>query len=367
MICDRQGLTGNGHASRIIWKGVFMQKHITNVLPFRNQKHIDRKLVDGFGRSITYLRLAVTDRCNLRCRYCMPMGGIATVPSGELLTFEEITRLVGVAASCGITKIRLTGGEPFVRKDFLQLLEAISAVPGIEYVHITSNGVNVAGHVQHLQELGVAGFNLSLDSLDPYRFAAITGRFVLEAVMETLEALVRSGICVKVNVVVQEGINTDELVSLAALAESRPIAVRFIEQMPFNGRGPEVTHGWNSERILDELRRTFPNLHRSMTGSGTARIYRIRGFAGSIGVIGAYSREFCAECNKIRITSQGLLKTCLYDRGALDLRALLRDESVGNDDLAAALIQAVTSKPVNGFAAEMNELSGRESMSTIGG
>jgi cyclic pyranopterin phosphate synthase len=324
-------------------------------------------LVDGYGRTINYLRLAVTDRCNLRCRYCMPEEGITSTRAADLLTFEEIIRLVQAAASCGVRKLRFTGGEPFVRRDFMQLLEAVHAVPGIESIHITSNGVAVGEHIARLQELAIAGINLSLDSLKPDRFAHITRRNVFSRVRQTLDGLLLSDIPLKINVVVQQGINTDEIADLAALAKSHPITVRFIEQMPFNGKGTVVSSHWDSQRILAELVKTYPAIHRSMNDSGTARLYTIPGFAGSIGIIGAYSRQFCASCNKIRVTPQGLLKTCLYDNGSLDLRALLRDEATTESRLARALARAVDDKPKNGYIAEKNSQGSHASMASIGG
>jgi GTP 3',8-cyclase len=367
MTRDRQGWAGNDPASHFR-KGAHMQNQMLSVLPYSDHGPSGKYLIDNLGRSITYLRLAVTNRCNLRCRYCMPKEGVPLSRISDLLSFEEIIRIIKAVASCGISKVRLTGGEPFIRGDFMQLLEVIRGIPGIESVHITSNGVAVAEHVPRLRQLGIAGINLSLDSLDPDRFAFITGRYVLDEVKDTLERLVQAEIAVKVNVVVQDGINTGEIATLAALAETRPITVRFIEQMPFNGcKGPDAAQGWNTGQILTELRRNFPTMHRTLVNSGTARCYIIPGFAGTIGIIGAYSRQFCAGCNKIRITPHGFLKTCLYDNGVLDLRALLRDRSISDDVLAAALAGAVADKPPDGYAAGRFNSGCRESMATIGG
>ncbi len=325
------------------------------------------ELIDGYGRTINYLRLAVTDRCNLRCRYCMPEGGISSGQADDLLSFEEFIRLVEVAASCGISKLRFTGGEPFVRKDFIHLLETVHALPGIEAIHVTSNGVAVAEHVSRLRELGIAGFNLSLDSLDPTRFTHITRRNALAPVKDTLNRLVKAEIPLKINVVVQQGINTDEIANLALLTKSRPLTVRFIEQMPFNGDGTPVSSLWDSQYIFNELRKHYPSIKRSLHDSGTAKLYTIPGFTGTIGIIGAYSRQFCRNCNKIRITPQGLLKTCLYDNGTLSLRTLLRDRSITDSDLVEALVQAVEEKPENGYRAEEISQGGHASMASIGG
>ncbi len=363
-ICDRQGSTGNGSASRT-WKGVPMQT--VPVVSGGGYPPVGQPLVDGHGRTITYLRLAITDRCNLRCRYCMPEEGIASTAASDLLSFEEIIRLVTAAASRGISKVRFTGGEPFVRRDFMDLLVAVHAIPGIESLHITSNGVAVGEHIPRLQKLGISGINLSLDSLQPERFARITRRDVFPRVQKSLHALLRAGIPLKINVVVQDGVNIDELARLAGLAETAPVTVRFIEQMPFNGDGTAVSHHWDSGRIIAELSKTYPTIQRASSDTGTARLYTVPGFTGSIGIIGAYSRQFCTTCNKIRVTPQGLLKTCLYDNGSLDLRALLRDPATSGETIAAALGLAVDNKPKNGFAAEESSQSGHASMASIGG
>lgn len=336
-------------------------------LPGSDHSPSGSQLIDGFGRTITYLRLAVTDRCNLRCRYCMPREGLSSGNASDLLSFEEILRLVTIAASRGISKLRFTGGEPFVRRDFMNLLESVHGVPGIESIHITTNGVAVGEHIARLQELGIAGINLSLDSLKSDRFAHITRRNVFYLVKKTFDSLVQASIPLKINVVVQQGINIDELADLAGLAASHPITVRFIEQMPFNGDDTAVSHHWDSRRIIEELAKTYPAICRTMNDTGTARLYTVPGFAGSIGIIGAYSRQFCDSCNKIRVTPQGLLKTCLYDNGVLDLKALLRS-GAANPQISEAIIDCVRNRYVNGHEAERSSnRSSEPSMSEIGG
>jgi len=340
-----------------------LQQHNGESFPLKGKP----AFTDTFGRKINYLRLAITDRCNLRCRYCMPAEGIATTDPTAILSFEEILRLVQVASGCGITKIRFTGGEPFVRKDFMALLETVQALPGIESIHITSNGVALAPHISQLKALGIAGVNLSLDTLRAERFAEITRRPLFHHVRESLHGLLQAKIPVKINVVVQQEINTDELAELAELAHHHPVSVRFIEQMPFNGDGIPVSTHWNSKRILKELGKTYPTMHRALTDTGTARLYTVPGFAGSIGLIGAYSRQFCSKCNKVRITPQGMLKTCLYDNGTLDLRALLREETTTEDELIEALQKAIAQKPENGYIAEDGARGIHASMASIGG
>src|SRR5688572_18512138 len=194
-------------------------------------------LYDNHRRPITYVRLAVTDRCNLRCFYCMPEEGIRYLPKKALLTFEEIERLISILASMGITKVRLTGGEPFVRTDLMQLINRISETPGVQDLHLTTNGILTAPHIPELKKLGIASVNLSLDTLDPERFKMITRRDEFSKTFATLQLLQEHQIPVKINAVVMEGKNIDDIVPLAALTKNQNVSVRFIEEMPFNGTG----------------------------------------------------------------------------------------------------------------------------------
>ena len=328
-------------------------------------------LVDNHGRPINYLRLAVTDRCNLRCFYCMPEEGIRYLPKKDLLTFEEITRLISVMASMGVTKIRLTGGEPFVRNDLMNLIRNIVEIQGVRDVHLTTNGVLTAPHIPELKKLGIASVNLSLDTLDKERFRAITHRDEFEAVNKTLRILVDQEIPVKINVVVMEGKNIDDIIPLIELTKRDNVDVRFIEEMPFNGGGNHYpTLVWTYKKILDFIRQHYPDLTKIPDPLySTSYNYRIPGYRGSIGVIAAFSRTFCGTCNRVRVTAQGTLKTCLYDDGALDIRQLLRstkDDSV----IVENLIKALNSRSKDGFEAEAkrkNHTPVSESMSTIGG
>jgi cyclic pyranopterin phosphate synthase len=325
------------------------------------------KLIDNYGRHISYLRIAVTDRCNLRCQYCMPAAGISFKGHDAILSYEEILRLLDIAASLGITKIRFTGGEPFVRKNFIHLFEKAVAISGIEEVHITSNGVALAEHVQTLKDLGVSGINLSLDTLDPGRFLAITRRDYFSHVMNSIESVLAASIPLKINTVIQDGFNTDEIVDLARLAENRPVMVRFIEQMPFNGGGRKVTGGWDGKRIFGELQKAWPAINRVACNSGTAKLFAVDNFVGMLGIINAHSRQFCTTCNKIRITPTGMLKTCLYDNGVIDIKAMLRDRK---DDriLKNAIVSSINNRFINGHKAQARSFSGKEpSMATIGG
>ena len=327
-------------------------------------------LYDSHGRPLEYLRLAVTDRCNLRCFYCMPEEGIQYVPRQELLTYEEMERLVALLAGLGVRKVRLTGGEPFVRRGLLPFIERLTQINGIDDISLTTNGVLTAPHVPALARLGVRAVNLSLDTLDRARFARITRRDELPQVLATLDALLAAGIQVKINAVVMDGQNTEDLLPLAELTRELPVDVRFIEEMPFNGGSHAATLPWNHRRIRAHLEEHLGALLPLPTPAGaTASEYRLAGHRGTVGIIAAYSRTFCGTCNRIRLTAEGGLKTCLYDQGVLDVRALLRN---GSSDAAivAALTGAFHHRAADGFAAErqrpLHQLS-FESMSTIGG
>ncbi len=326
------------------------------------------QLFDNHGRPLTYLRLAVTDRCNLRCFYCMPEEGIHYLPKKELLTFEEIQRLVTLLASMGISKVRITGGEPFVRSDLMHLLRMIRGTAGIESLHLTTNGLLTSPHLPELKQLGIRSINLSLDSLDRQRFRAMTRRDEFDATWQTLTQLVDEGFDVKINAVVMEGKNIEDLIPFVHLTEQWPVSVRFIEEMPFNGAGQASTLVWTHQRILDHIRQHFPRLAKEKDEPhSTAFHYRVPGHLGTIGIIAAYTRSFCGSCNRIRITAQGVLKTCLYDDGVLNIKTLLR-EGASDDVLRTRLLAVFTQRPKDGFEAERQRAETvHESMSTIGG
>lgn len=326
-------------------------------------------LFDNHNRPINYLRLAVTDRCNLRCFYCMPEEGIKYLPKKALLTFEEIERLVTILATMGITKVRLTGGEPFVRTDLMQLIRKIAHIDGIEQLHITTNGILTGPHISELKALGIASVNLSLDTLDRERFKNITRRDEFEKTWNTFQQLSDAEIPVKINAVVMANKNIEDILPMVELTRHLPVSVRFIEEMPFNGEGSHypVLH-WSYKQIVAHIRQAYPDLQKlNDAPNATAQQYQVAGFRGEIGVIAAFSRTFCGTCNRIRVTAQGTLKTCLYDQGVLDIRSLLRS-GIHDDAIAEALGQAFQSRPKDGFEAEQHRSAlVTESMSTIGG
>ncbi|HEX5168152.1 MAG TPA: GTP 3',8-cyclase MoaA [Cyclobacteriaceae bacterium] len=328
-------------------------------------------IFDNHGRPLNYLRLAVTDRCNLRCFYCMPEEGIHYLPKKELLSFEEIERLVRILAPLGISKIRLTGGEPFVRTDLMQLIKTIVEIPGVNDIHLTTNGVLIAPHVKELKNLGIASVNLSMDTLNPDRFRQITRRNDFAAVRNAFYELMRNEIPVKINCVVMDGKNIEDIVALVILTKEFPVSVRFIEEMPFNGEGAHYSVlNWSFEKIIEYIRFHFPSMVKKMDPQfSTSYNYHIPGHQGDVGVIAAFSRTFCGTCNRIRVTAQGMLKTCLYDNGVLNIKHLLR---ASNDDewIKEEMLKAFHERPRDGFEAEQkreNHLPVSESMSTIGG
>lgn len=328
-------------------------------------------LVDNHGRKISYMRLAVTDRCNLRCFYCMPEEGLDWLSRTELMSYEEMLRMCQLMVQMGIEKIRITGGEPFVRKDIMQLLSRIADIDGLKDITITTNGVLTAPHISDLKALGVKSINLSLDTLDAGRFFAITRRDEFAAVMNTLDELLKHDFEVKINAVVMDGKNTQDIAPMVALTKDLPVSVRFIEEMPFNGESHNYTGlKWDYLRILDEIKVHHPTIKKlDDEAYSTSYNYQISGHKGTIGIIAAYSRTFCGTCNRIRVTPQGALKNCLYDDGVLNIKDLMRT-GASDEQIKQELLKAFNHRPLDGWEAERlrREQAGiHESMATIGG
>ena len=328
-------------------------------------------LVDKFGRKINYLRLAVTDKCNLRCQYCMPAEGINYQQKDNLLNYEEMVKLVTVLAEMGVNKIRLTGGEPFVRKDFIYLLKNLNKIKGLDEINITTNGTLIYRYYEQLKELKIGSINLSIDSLDKENFFKITRRNAFGRVWKTLEELQENGFNTKLNVVCLPNQNTHELKDFVALTKHREISVRFIEEMPFNGTGiREVTDVWNKDKIFYEITDHFKGIEKLPSAkSSTSENYRVKGHKGTFGIIPAFTRTICGGCNRIRITATGDLKLCLFDDGAFNLRDQIR-KGASKEQLKILFTNLIQQKPKNGFIAEntrKNLAKVSESMSTIGG
>jgi cyclic pyranopterin phosphate synthase len=279
-------------------------------------------------------------------------------------------RLVCILANLGITKVRITGGEPFVRRDLLPFLQHISAVPGIQELHLTTNGVLTTPHVSELKALGVASVNLSLDTLNRERFLAITRRDNYARVMQCFHRLLEVDVPTKINTVVMKGQNTEDIIPMAELTRRYPVSVRFIEEMPFNGQGRRVPLHWTHQKITATLRNHYPDLQRVPDAPhSTAYHFRLPDSQGTIGVIAAYSRTFCGTCNRIRLTATGTLKTCLYDRGVLDVKQRIR-QGATDEQLTQAFRKAFAQRARNGKVAERQRGLANlitESMSTIGG
>ncbi|OCK43612.1 cyclic pyranopterin phosphate synthase MoaA [Tenacibaculum soleae] len=300
----------------------------------------------------------------------MPANGIDIVPRKELLTYKEMYRVIRVLTELGVNKVRLTGGEPFARKDFMSFLDMLSYNDLLEVINITTNGALVANHIETLEKLEkIKNINLSIDSLDTHKFAKITRRDVFPEVYKTFELLEQSSLNLKLNVVVQSGFNTDEINDFVGLTKDKNIAVRFIEEMPFNGKGQrEIGENWNYHKILEEIKSEYSVTNIVSEKSSTSRNFSIENHIGSIGIIPAFTRTICNDCNRIRITSTGTFKNCLFDDGVFNLRDFIR-KGASNDNLKELFLSLIKEKPENGFVAEANRKKGSvtESMSTIGG
>ena len=328
------------------------------------------ELIDKFGRKISYLRLAVTDRCNFRCQYCMPENGIDIVERKDLLTYKEMYRLTRILSELGVDKVRLTGGEPFVRKDFIGFLETLSFNKNLKEINITTNGALIEKHIPKLEAIGINAINLSIDSLKPERFHRITRRDAFAETYRTLEKLLDSSLKLKLNVVVIPGVNTDEITDFVELSKNKNLSVRFIEEMAFNGKGQKTGEElWNYDKIYNEITSRYDSVKAVKSKkSSTSRNFKVDGYRGTFGIIPAFTRTICSDCNRIRITATGMFKNCLFDDGVFNIRDFMR-KGASDDEIRQIFIDTVHKKPKNGFVAEANRNSRdiTESMSTIGG
>ena len=342
---------------------------ITNILDNSQSLKTNLPLLfDNHGREMSYLRLAVTDRCNLRCTYCMPAEGIAYLPEKKLLSWEEMLRIVHVLNQLGIRKVRITGGEPFVRPGLMEFLQELAKIENLE-ICLTTNGVLLENHLDSLLNLGIKNVNLSLDSLDSERFFKITRRNDFDQVYRNLMRMIEANFIVKLNAVVMHGMNDTDILPLVNFTKKHPVSVRFIEEMPFNGSGlVEEKLFWDYRRILSHIKTEFPHIEEVPMAYGeTSKNYHVPGFMGDVGIIAAFSRTFCGSCNRIRVTSLGQVKTCLYDDGVFDLKEYLR-LGVSDEDLKNTMIKIFGERPKDGFEAENNRKGViNESMTSIGG
>ncbi|KAL2257030.1 hypothetical protein VTK26DRAFT_761 [Humicola hyalothermophila] len=315
----------------------------------RDAKPFSDFLTDTFHRQHDYLRISVTERCNLRCLYCMPEEGVPLSPSRELLTTPEIVLLSSLFVSQGVTKIRLTGGEPTVRRDIVPLMQQIGALRahGLKELCLTSNGLSLHRKLEAMVEAGLTGVNLSLDTLDPWQFQLLTRRAGFAAVQKTMDRIFElnragAGIKFKINCVVMRGLNDREILPFVELTREKDVDVRFIEYMPFDGNKWSEGKMFSYQEMLDLIRARYPDLRRAQDQKNdTSKTYQVPGFVGKIGFITSMTHNFCGTCNRLRITSDGNLKVCLFGNAEVSLRDILRKVNEGEpiDEAAFEALQ----------------------------
>ena len=304
-------------------------------------------MIDQFGRKIEYARISVTDRCNLRCRYCMPAEGVMKTASVEIFSIKEILCVSKILSWLGIRKIRLTGGEPLLRKNLSLLIRRLKALPGIERVTLTTNGVLLKTCAAELISAGLDGINLSLDTLDEKIFTDLTRRKLFANVYDGLQTLLEANLSVKLNCVPLRGVNDSELVKLAALAKDKPVKVRFIELMPIGCAFESGLRSVPSAELFAILEKQFGQLipvSERNALQGPAQYFQPKNFIGQIGFIDALEHKFCSACNRIRLTAEGFLKPCLSFDTGLDIKKLLR-AGVSESELAEKVRETIYRKP----------------------
>jgi len=325
-------------------------------------------LTDTFGRKIRYLRVSVTDRCNLRCVYCMPQG-MDWLPRDEVLSFEEILRLLRVFVSLGVTKVRLTGGEPLVRAGVPDLVRSIAAIREITDLSLSTNGLLLGGLAGDLRDAGLRRVNVSLDSLDPAKFREITQGGDIRKVFAGIDAAIAAGLDpVKINVVATRGVNDVEAEEFARLTIDRPVVVRFIEIMPLGDSATFQDENFvSADELLERISRVASLLPcDDVVGSGPARYYRLEGAKGRIGMITPMSHTFCEQCNRVRLTSIGHLRLCLFGDQEVDLRTSLR-AGASDGDIARLILYGMTIKPDSHHLVRGEPGCGLRALSQVGG
>jgi GTP 3',8-cyclase len=323
---------------------------------------VEKLLVDSFGRRIDYLRLSITDRCDLNCIYCLPKKRISLLNHSDILTFEEIKRLLGILSNSGIKKIRITGGEPFLRHDALDLIGSIRGIPGIEKLVITTNGLRLLELTGKLKKISIDGLNVSLDSLDSGKYKLITSHDGFEQVLNGIKKAIEDKIeNIKINVVVMFGINDDEIPEFVKLAKEIPIEVRFIEYMPLVHMNTAIKF-IPRDKIMSLIPYKMKLLPRD--NGSTASCYNISGFSGKIGIIAPITEKFCSNCGKMRISADGKLRVCLMDEQFVDLKLLLR-QGLSDEDIFYHIENAISRKNKSYTLDEHN--MGNITMSSIGG
>jgi GTP 3',8-cyclase len=324
---------------------------------------------DSFGRAIDYLRLSITDRCNLRCRYCMPEAGVSSLGHANVLSYEELLRVAGVAVALGVRKIRITGGEPLVRKGVVDFVRQLAALPGGPEITLTTNGLLLEELAADLKGAGLSRVNVSLDTLRPERFQQITRRDGLQRVLDGIHRAFAVGLTpLKINMVPLRGVNDDEILNFGRLTLEHPWEIRFIEFMPVSGKlDYNDEHRFSAQEIMTELEQ-IDFLHPiQRTGVvGPARLFRYAQGQGRIGVIPAVSQHFCFECNRLRVTADGRIRPCLLNSEEIDLKTLLR-RGASDAELEALLRGAAWAKPKQHRVGEEDYREGTRGMQEIGG
>lgn len=325
-------------------------------------------MIDRHDRRLNYLRISVTDRCNLRCTYCVPRDRIPRLSHAEILRYEEILRIVRIGVDLGITKVRVTGGEPLVRKGVIGFLESLAGISGISELTLTTNGVFLEDHAERIRAAGIRRLNISLDTLQREKFARITGSDALERVWQGIESIRRHGFSpIKLNVVALKGINDDELIDFARLTFRHPYHVRFIEHMPIGQSRMKKTPPLLVPEIKDFIRPLGEMLPiEKNADDGPAERFRFKGAPGEIGFISALSHHFCSSCNRLRLTASGQLRPCLLSDRQLDLKGPMR-AGCKDSQLAEFFQQAVRNKPSDHNLAVNDHAGVSCQMSSIGG
>jgi len=334
-------------------------------------------LQDRFGRTFDYVRIAVTEKCNLRCTYCMPEEGVDFQGREKILQADEILRIINLLARMGIKKVRFTGGEPLVRKDIVDLVSGAVATPGIKAVHLTSNGLLFDRYAQQLLDAGLTGVNISLDTMDAEKFVRITRREGLEKVKDSIKLALDMGFPrVKVNVVLMRGFNEEELKVFTELARDHRLTVRFIEFMPFDGHQiwESGGHFASAESLVKQIEHLYPGIKPAPGTRTEHHIFQGEGHEGKIAVIPAFTRSLCGNCSRIRVTADGNVRNCLYSDKEYSLRSLIRDGAT-DDEIVSVFRKAFAEKEKDGFEAKKSSSAqqvavkdiGRVSMTQIGG
>lgn len=319
-------------------------------------------ICDSFQRGISYLRVSVTDRCNLRCVYCMPEEGVSLVSHDDILRFEEILPVVRASVELGIDKIRITGGEPLVRSGTADLVQMISRIDGVRDISMTTNGILLAKYARALKEAGLHRVNISLDTLKAERFKRITRVGNLADTLKGIEAAMKAGLDpVKINTVPMKGVNDDEIIDFAHMTQEAGWHVRFIELMPLN-RAAEFVPSTVLRKRIESLGTLEP--YTRLAGNGAARYFRLPGANGTIGFISPVSEPFCEECNRLRLSSTGILFPCLFSKQGMDLKTPIR-RGANNEEIKGLILQAIAAKPKQHHLASGE--TGDKKMSSIGG